>query len=229
VRKRWRSQTSDDATDYLTRIVGFGGAALAIEEAVEAEGVWEDSYEWRMATDGTDRIERGSGGYAVTATHHGTFTAAFESLAEALDALGVLSKIQKDLFYALGWASWAGPGRLSADDPPRRGVRPDERFRYLVRLSEEAQSGDDLPAAEIGEIIAQGGRWNDQADVERSVWINRWTDWDGAQRTSIAYAVSHRSLRLEADSPTLERAVEFIGIFRRLQADLARVLKWHWL
>jgi len=72
--------------------------------------------------------------------HHGTFQASFATFAEACEAMCVLSQIQKDLFYAVGWDSWADRGRSDADGPRRPRREDDKRLEYLYRLSREARA-----------------------------------------------------------------------------------------
>jgi hypothetical protein len=45
----------------------------------------------------------------------------------------------------------------------------------------------------------------------------------------IELEVRSRSFSMRAESPTVDRAAEFAGIYLRLQHDLQRALEWAWL
>jgi hypothetical protein len=220
--RRWRLQRSD-AGLYLNRTAKTEGrmaplAALLSEvrAKLEEEGRWEQAEEWRIATDGTMRLERDSDGqYKAWTDHHGVFTGCFQTFPEAYEAAHVFRAVQIDLYYAIGWSSWERPG---AD--------PERRYRYLARLAQEARADEEIPRTKVAELLEDGQEWT---KTGVSVWTDEWTDWDGDCKPNVSFAVTNRTLRMESESPTLERALEFMGLFRRLQSDLAAVLEWRWL
>jgi len=209
-----------DATDaglYLHELAELEGrtvdvvaTAERIRTAAEADGRWAEEYEWRIGTAGTDAIEVLPGrGFRALVDHHGTFEAGFATFAEAYEAMRVLSQIQKDLFYAVGWNAWADCGRLTERDPPRRRREEDERLAYLYRLSQEARA-ESIP----------------ERAFTRST--RPWGD-DGEDVPVFEFDVRERSFSMRGVSPTLERASEFAGIYERLRADLELILEWKWL
>jgi hypothetical protein len=119
-----------------------------VRASVEDGGVWEETYEWRISTVGTQRIERLTDGYAATATAHGEFSAAFGTFPEAYEAMQVLFSLQTALFYSVGWSTWAGQVRSKPRDDPER---------YLRQLSRAARA-DSSPPGSIVEVHAD---WSD--------------------------------------------------------------------
>ena len=103
--EQWRLAHSDSGL-YLRRLAELRARNVdlvkrvdSVQSALARTGRWEESYEWRIATDGTESIEVLPGrGFRAVAAHHGTFVAEFASFAETYEALDVLSKLQKDLF-----------------------------------------------------------------------------------------------------------------------------------
>jgi hypothetical protein len=116
--------------------------------AVESQGVWEETYEWRISTVGTQRIERRAEGYAATATAHGEFSAVFKTFPEAYEAMQVLFSLQTTLFYSVGWSTWDGQVRSRPRNDPER---------YLRQLSRAARA-DPSPPGSIVEVRAD---WSD--------------------------------------------------------------------
>lgn len=221
-----------DAGRYLSeraeasgRTRGFISNAGAMEQALLERGVWQETYEWRISTDGTDKIEALPDGFRVSVDHHGDWTVVFESFAEALEALHVLSAIQKDLFWIAGWSSWAGRGRMKPGDPAREheeAEEPGNRERYLTQLSIQARGANELAESSIRHALDNGAPWSDhfafeERVYERSLATHEWEDWDGTRKTLLAFTVANDSMKMEAKSPTIERAAEFMGIFVRLQ------------
>lgn len=190
----------------------------AVRASLERDGRWSESDEWRIGTVGTDAIEAIDDGFRAVTEHHGTFSADFETFAEAYEAMTVLGAIQKDLFYAVGWSSWAGWHRLTPDDPPRPRREDDQRLEYLYRLSREARA-EAVP--ELGEEFVVGRR-----SFKRST--RPWGD-EHAEIPVVEVEVRERSLSMQCASPTVERAAEFAGIHGRLVDDLRVILDWRWL
>ena len=209
-----------DATDsglYLHELAELEGRTASVlgtveevRSALERDGRWSESYEWRISTAGTDAIERvPTGAFRAVVDHHGTFQASFATFAEACEAMCVLSQIQKDLFYAVGWDSWADRGRSDADGPRRPRREDDKRLEYLYRLSREARA-ESTPEESFTRSTRPWGEHREDVSV-------------------IEFDVRERSLSMRGASPTLERASEFAGIYERLRADLQLILEWKWL
>jgi hypothetical protein len=196
---------------FLRRIEG-------VRASLEREARWSESDEWRIGTVGTDAIEALPGGYRAVTDHHGTFSGDFETFAEAYEAMTVLGAIQRDLFYAVGWSSWAGWHRLTQDDPPRSRREDDQRLEYLYRLSRAAR---DEAVPELGDELVVGRR-----SFRRST--RPWGD-DRGDVPVVEVEVRERSLSMSCASPTVERAAEFAGIYERLQDDLRVILGWRWI
>jgi hypothetical protein len=127
-----------------------------IRGAVESQGAWEDTSEWRISTVGTRRIERVAEGYAATATAHGEFSSAFATFPEAYEAMLVLFSLQTTLFYSVGWSTWAGQTRSQPRNDPER---------YLRQLSKAARA-DPSPPGSIVEVRAD---WSDTGLAYRVV------------------------------------------------------------
>ena len=233
-----------DAGQYLStcahvdeRVRTYADRVESIQQSLRQRGSWEQTWEWRISTVGTEKIEAKQGAYSTSVDHHGVWTASFATLAEALEAVHVLSTVQRNLFRVVGWSSWAGKGQLDPTDPVSSSKQADKehgfRATYLERLSREAREVEELPVKTISDLLSRGERWSDRfefagRDLERFVFTDTYTDWDGSTKTHIRYGVVNRTMRMESNSPTPERAREFMGIFMRLQRDLADVLEWRW-
>jgi hypothetical protein len=133
---RFREYASDagvyllDLAETEARTSSFVQQVLEVREAVERDGRWSETDEWRISTTGTEAIEAlPGGGFRATCDHHGTFGCDFATFGEAFEAMHVLGRIQQHLFYALGWAS-----------DLRRPREDDDRYAYLYRLSCEARA-----------------------------------------------------------------------------------------
>ena len=199
-----------------------------ILETLDESGVWEMTYEWRIATSGTDRVERlDRMRYSASATYHGTFTVEVPSFAKALEAVEVLGSIQKDLFHAVGWSSWAGPRRMSPADPEREREWPDDHV-YLERVARSAIAETPRTLPEVESARVERRSWNDYVDIEertvrrRFAGVNR----DREPDPIIEVTVESGTLITTCDTPTAERALEFGGIFARLHRDIPAVLGW---
>jgi hypothetical protein len=208
----------------------------ALEEvrgALEREGRWESTYEWRMATAGTDALEKSGAAYRASATHHGTFAASFATLPEAWEALSVLSRLQQDLFYAAGWSSWAARAQLEPGDDVHEAAESDEpRLAYLTEISREARDEARRLAAAIADSLGRAEPW--QEDVEGGTALaaviseERWMDEEGGA-PFVEASARHGSLLFTTYAPTADRAAQFLRIYTRLIGDLAAVLEWRWL
>ena len=225
---RWRDATSD-AGRYLLEKTKWGHSVSSLLEreaeikaALDGDGYWEIDYEWRIMTPGSERIEKRGRKYFVRATCHGVFAAEFEEFATAVEASQVFSSIQKDLFYAVGWSSWAGWGQYESTDPAPT-TRPSERERYLLRLSEEAEGRFRPRLDQVRSNLEEQGRWEDNGIQIRP---GTWVGWDKQEKLRFEVTVESPGLAMSCTSPTVERATEFAGIFQTLQADMRRILDW---
>jgi hypothetical protein len=218
-------QYLDDAATTRDRCRQLIDRLREVQANLERAGRWEEFYEWRIATDGTDRLEKlATDRYRAWSDHHGIFTAEFKTFAEAFEALTVLSEIQKDLFYAVGWSSWVDWGQMNPDDPPAERGEEDEELTYLRRLSSEARARARELQPEVAIELDRVGRWTAEASAGRprvSRAVIRGDD-------GFAVESSSRTLSLSTEAPTLGRALEFLGIYEQLPADLEHHLHWAW-
>jgi hypothetical protein len=208
---RWHHATSDAGMYLLERAKSKGHVSDLLERAADVEasiehtGAWEEYNEWRMGTVSTNRIERAGLAYRATTECGDVYAATVGSIPKALEALQVLSALQRDLFYEVGWASWAGrrqmtPGEDEVDLDNAEGDQP-----YLARISRKAVRGE----------------------VERSAGTTiRRTSADWLDGPAWEVIVESGNLRMTCVSPTPERASQYAGIFEAVQADIAGLFDW---
>lgn len=214
---QWRT-THSDAGYYLRRLAETRARySELVREVDEVRDVlqrnrrWHRRYEWRIGTEGSDEMRRAERGFRVSCSHNGEFSAEFATFAEAYEGLHVLSALQKHLFYALGWPDY--------DRAPEPSEADELAYDYLLRLLHEAR---DDPAA--------GGTASEADGTRRVVRASTrtWGD-DGDTVPVFEFSASTGSLAMAATAPTPERAAEYLGVYVRLQRDLAAVLEWRWL
>ena len=215
--RRWRDANSD-AGAYLLQLTKWNGQvsdlvrkAAEIEADIERQGFWEYGYEWRISTEGSERIERSDDGYRVETTCNGDFAACVTTMAVALEASHALAHLQKDLFYALSWPS--KDRRTSVEDGEP----------YLMRISAESIQRFRPRLEEIARALDEHGEWDE--DGARIV-PGTWRDWDGTEKSTFEVSVGSDRLSMSCTAWTLERAIEFAGIYQSLQADITRLLDW---
>lgn len=84
---------------------------VEIRSAVESAGYWESHDEWRISTVTSKRIEpaerHGEKGFLVSAKCDHEFACFCPTLERAVEMLGVYDKLIMDMFWTLGWPSWA--------------------------------------------------------------------------------------------------------------------------
>ena len=208
---RWRHSTSDIGEYFIEKARSKGHVSDLLERAadvqasIEHTGKWEDYNEWRIGTVSTNRIERAGVGYRASIECDGAYAATVRSLPMALEALQVLSALQRDLFYEVGWASWAGrrqitPGKEEVDLGNAEGDQP-----YLARISRMAVHGE--------------------VDRSSGTTIRR-TSVDWLDGPAWEVVVEHGNLRMTCITPTPERANQYAGIFEAVQADIAGLFDW---
>ncbi len=83
----------------------------AIRSALESNGCWENHDEWRIFTVTTSRIEltqvEGRAVYAVSVACDQSFACHAPTLERAVEFMAVYQRLIQDLFWTLGWPSWA--------------------------------------------------------------------------------------------------------------------------
>jgi hypothetical protein len=208
---QWRHATSDAGRYFLEQASWNGPVSDLLERADDVEarigrdGAWEEYREWRIGTESSNRLERVGVGYRASTDCDGVYQATVRSLPMALEALEVLFSLSRDLFYEIGWASWAGrrqmtPGEGPVDLGDVEGDKP-----YLARIAREAAHG--------------------QTERSLGTTIHRTSvDWRDGPAWEVV--VERRNLRMTCVSPTAERANQYAGIFEALQADIAGLFEW---
>jgi hypothetical protein len=87
-----------------------------IRRAVDANGFWERYDEWRISTVTTKRIEaaerEGRKGFLVKVGCDHEFSCHCPTLERAVEFLNIYDGLIVDLFYTVGWPSWAARNRL---------------------------------------------------------------------------------------------------------------------
>lgn len=88
-----------------------------IRSAVEARGLWECHDEWRISTVTTKRVEacerEGRKGFAVSVKCDHEFSCHCPTLQRAVEFLSIYDRLVIDLFYTVGWPSWAARNKLN--------------------------------------------------------------------------------------------------------------------
>lgn len=87
----------------------------AIAVAIRRDGYWEQVVEWRISTETTMRIEvetvRERPWYKVSVSCDADMSCHAPTLERAVQFLGVFERLIMDLFWTLGWPSWAAKNR----------------------------------------------------------------------------------------------------------------------
>lgn len=87
-----------------------------IQVAIEEKGYWEDFVEWRISTVTEMRIEPvekdGKQWFKVRVACDYEMICHCPTIERAVEFLGVYERLVADLFWTLGWASWAAPDKL---------------------------------------------------------------------------------------------------------------------
>lgn len=105
--------------DYLARISRHAkqrARETEVEREISANGFWEDHQEWRISTVTTTRIEaidqNGKQWFKVTVSTDASMTAHCPTIARAVEFAGIFERLQQDLFWTVGWPSWAAVDQL---------------------------------------------------------------------------------------------------------------------
>ena len=113
----------EDGKEYLRRIACISKNAKRIQEvqdAIAQSGFWEEKFEWRICTVRTSRIEpvqqAGSRWFRVSVSCDSEMSCLCPSVERAIEYLGVFETLISDLFYTIGWPSWAEQSQLHPDN-----------------------------------------------------------------------------------------------------------------
>jgi hypothetical protein len=118
--KNWlRERFTSNAVPYLeglSKKAHDGNRTKEIREAIEKNGFWEGCFEWRIFTVTemrVDPVEReGKIWYQVKVKCDSEHICQCPTIERAVEFLGVFEKLVQDLFWSLGWPSWAGPKQM---------------------------------------------------------------------------------------------------------------------
>ena len=90
-----------------------------IRAAIKSKGYWEETTEWRISTETGSRIELVHKGaeawYKLTSTCDATMTCECPTLERAYEFYWLFAQLHSNLFYAVGWPSWASAGQMKQD------------------------------------------------------------------------------------------------------------------
>lgn len=87
-----------------------------VNDSIRTKGYWEDNCEWRISTVMTSRIETETIGeklyYKVSVDNEVKVHCYCPTIIRALNYLVVLQESSKDMFWSIGWSTWAERGRF---------------------------------------------------------------------------------------------------------------------
>ncbi|HZU74471.1 MAG TPA: hypothetical protein VE990_17045 [Acidimicrobiales bacterium] len=82
---------------------------------LQQKGYWQDVVEWRISTETVSRIEpeqiKGRRWYRVSVSCDAELVCHAPTLERALEYLGIFETLTRDMFWSLGWPSWAAKTR----------------------------------------------------------------------------------------------------------------------
>jgi len=187
---------------------------VLIEEEVERDGAWAETWEWRPGDRGTDRIERlAEGRYRASCDYYGSASVELAGFDAALEAVCVLGVVQRTLQEAIDWGTWPDDRRR------RRPLKPGER--YLRVLARESRKAARLLGPVVKRALKSDGSWTGGPPGRhtiRAVTI--------AGRRGLHVEVAEDSLAFATYAASLDRALAFQGVYAGLQRDLRHVLGW---
>jgi hypothetical protein len=103
----------------LARITKDPARLAQVKEAVEKQGFWQDSHEWRISTVLDARIEpvevKSHQWFRVTVKCDHEFLCHTQTIERAVFFLALYQQLIIDMFYNLGWAS-ASPEVIGEHD-----------------------------------------------------------------------------------------------------------------
>jgi hypothetical protein len=87
-----------------------------IDAAIERDGFWQETVEWRIMTETTLRIQLeesdGKRWYGVSVKCDAEMTCRCPTLSRAVEFLGTFEMLTIDLFWTFGWPSWVSLRQL---------------------------------------------------------------------------------------------------------------------
>jgi len=120
----WAARERDRAAlhKYLQATALRGRDSIRVQQiqaAIDATGRWEEKFEWRISTVRNSTIERteehGQSCYRVGVANGVNANCLCPTIERAVEYLAVLEALTSELFYALGWSSWASKEKLMPD------------------------------------------------------------------------------------------------------------------
>ncbi len=108
-----------NSIDYLKRLSNDARRRqreATVSAAILEKGYWEEHEEWRISTVTTLRIEPvdkdGTRWSKVTVSCDASMTAHCPTIDRAIEFAGMFERLHQDLFWTVGWPSWASPDQL---------------------------------------------------------------------------------------------------------------------
>lgn len=109
-----------DASDSYARDRITPQLLAEVRSAIAETGAWEINEEWRISTYMFERIEpvesRGRRWFKVTVRSDTEMVCHAPTLERALEYMAVYERLVMDLFWTLGWPSWAARHRPEPAD-----------------------------------------------------------------------------------------------------------------
>jgi hypothetical protein len=194
---------------------------------------WHDRFEWRIGTETEEAITRTDEGYEVQSTCDLRFVARVQDVEAALTARALFESLHIKLFYGLGWPSWAGYLQMEPDDPPNEPFAADAH-PYVKELHGRSieRYGRSIP--EIEKLIDSEGTWVDDASqVVKRITVEETYPEIPPEATDavvpelwFACEVERGVVNVSWRSPTVSRALLFVGIVDALTGDIDTTFGW---
>lgn len=105
--------TTGTPIPYLQEISEWARSPERVDQiraAIQTQGFWEDWAEWRISTITHTRIDPlgpGRGGYQVRVECDQQMSCICPTLERAIEFLGIYEHLIADLFWTVGWPSYA--------------------------------------------------------------------------------------------------------------------------
>ena|SRR5436305_8892428 len=97
----------------------------AVRTEIARSGAWQQVVEWRISTETTMTIEpeevKGRRWFRVSVSCDADMVCHAPTLERAVEYMGVFERLTRDLFWTLGWPSWAAKTR---SEPTRSETLP---------------------------------------------------------------------------------------------------------
>jgi hypothetical protein len=161
------------------------------------------------------------------------FVARVHDLEDALTAKALFYSLHVELFYGLGWPSWAGYMQMELDSPPKEPLAPDAN-PYLKGLYARSIERYGALVPEIEATIDSEGEWVDRAnDVVKRITVEEKYPEIPPEATEpvlpelwFACGVERGAVDVCWRSPTVPRALVFVGIVEALTTDIESTFGW---